>query len=173
MSPDTCKRLLNSATIIPWKFAVEIIMVKSLNSCYSMYEASLCPVTQVEIAINTSWHQTTPTKPHPQHHLSWLKYYILLVECRTLWGEPEWDTYSQCRYTTQWVQHRNWVDRLKQTHTYHSSHTQTAHWSSTTREMAVYMDDSWGILRCNVSVMNDRWTYLFHLKTAMGATAQQ
>ena len=53
------------------------------------------------------------------------KLQVQLVESRTLWGEPEWDSCSQCKYATL---HRNWVDRLKQTHTSPLTHT---HWSST------------------------------------------
>jgi len=75
-----------------------------------------------------------------KHH--WTIY--VLVECRTLWGEPERSQrhYTQCMAIAT---RRNWVDRLKQTRTSLVSYTHCTliqHTMRSAREMAVYVD-SW------------------------------
>ena len=92
------------------------------------------------------WHTHTHTHTHTHMHICttnssidvglaqacpnylWYQLDGKLVEWRTFWGKPE-ETSRQCKHTVlhtmsnvwisdcSYIRHKNWVDRLKQTHT--------------------------------------------------------
>jgi len=105
-----------------------VLIQQYINYC-TIAECS-CSILSISCVTTYIWHNTLT-----------IWYRTLLVECRILWGEPEWDTCSQCSFTTPrtmieqcmdlrlYLQHRIWVDRLKQSLTSFVAHI--AHWAST------------------------------------------